>query len=118
MALPGLISDSIGVGQGSGATQVAIDFSRSSSFGNSLAKSAELDVEFNFGGVVAGFAVGGGLSHSTNITQGSSTTYVGTVGSIDAAHFASEQYRVGMFTYLQGDSASGQEFEVINYWVE
>jgi FG-GAP-like repeat len=118
MALPGLVSDAVGVGQGSGSTQVAIDFSRSSSFGNSLAKSAEVEVELNFGGVVGGVAVGGGLSHSTNITHGSSTTYVGTVGSIDAAHFANEQYRFGMFTYLQGDSASGQEFEVINYWVE
>jgi hypothetical protein len=117
-ALPGLKSDTVGVGQGTGATQVAIDFSRSSSFGNSLEKSAELDVEFNFGGVVAGVAVGGGLSHSTKITHGESTTYVGTVGSIDAQHFANEQYRFGMFTYLQGDPRSGQEFEVINYWVE
>jgi hypothetical protein len=117
-ALPGLMSDAVGVGQGSGATQVAIDFSRSTSFGNSLEKSAELDVEFNFGGVVAGVAVGGGVSHSTKITHGQSTTYVGTVGSIDAQHFAAEQYRFGMFTYLQGDPKSGQEFEVINYWVE
>ena len=42
----------------------------------------------------------------------------GAIGSIDAAHFANEKYRFGMFTYLQGDSDSGQEFEVINYWVE
>lgn len=117
-ALPGLMSEVVGVGQGSGSTQVAIDFGRSNSFGNSLTKSAELDVEFNFGGVVAGFAVGGGLSHSTTISRGQSTSYVGTVGSIDAEHFADEQYRFGMFTYLQGDPTSGQEFEVINFWVE
>ncbi|MDH3346000.1 MAG: hypothetical protein OEL75_02330, partial [Kiritimatiellaceae bacterium] len=117
-ALYGLQSDTVGVGQGSGATEVAIDFSHNSSYGNSLAKSAELDVEFTKGIVVTGFAVGGGLSHSTNITRGQSTTYVGTVGSIGAEHFASEQYRFGMFTYLQGDPVSGQEFEVINYWVE
>jgi hypothetical protein len=117
-ALEGLSSDTVGVGQGSGATQVAIDFGRSSSFGSSLEKSAELDVEFNFGGVVAGFAVGGGVSHSTQISRGERTTYVGTVGSIDAANFAAQQYRFGMFTYLQGDPASGQEFEVVNYWVE
>lgn len=117
-ALAGLVSDTVGVGQGGGATQVAIDFGRSSSAGNSLKKSAELDVEFNLGGVVAGFAIGGGLSHSTNITRGQSTSYVGTVGSIDTAHFSGEQYRFGMFTYLQGDPASGQEYEVINYWVE
>jgi hypothetical protein len=117
-ALPGLVSDSIGVGQGSGATQVSIDFSRSSSASTSLAKSAELDVEFTIGFLVAGFQFGGGLSHTTTVSHGSSTSYVGTVGSIDAAHFATEKYRFGMFTYLQGDPVSGQEFEVINYWVE
>ena len=68
--------------------------------------------------VVAGFLVGGGLTHTTTISHGESTTYVGTVGSIDSTHFANEQYRFGMFTYLQADSVSGQEFEVINYWVE
>jgi len=117
-ALPGLVSDAVGVGQGTGSTQVAIDFSRDAGSGSSLAKSAELDVEFNFGGFVAGFAVGGGVSHSTKITHGQQTSYAGTVGSIDSAHFENEQYRFGMFTYLQGDPHSGQEFEVINYWVE
>lgn len=117
-ALTGLMSDLVGVGQGSGATQVALDFSRSSSFGQSLEKSAELDVEVTIGVKVGGVAVGGGLSHSTNISRGQSTSYVGTVGGIDADNFADKQYRFGMFTYLQGDPGSGQEFEVINYWVE
>ena len=44
--------------------------------------------------------------------------YVGTVDSIDAAHFANQQYRSGKFTYLLGDVASGQEFEVIHCWFE
>ncbi len=117
-ALPGLVTDLVGVGQGRGSTEVALDFSRSSSFGQSLEKSAEMDVEVTIGVVVAGATVGGGLSHSTNISRGQSTSYVGTVGGIDAAHFAAHQYRFGMFTYLQGDPSSGQEFEVINYWVE
>jgi hypothetical protein len=117
-ALPGLVSDLVGVGQGSGATEVAIDFSRSSTEGRSLNKSAELEVEVTVGYFVGGVAVGGGLTHSTNITRGESTTYVGTVGGIDADNFADNQYRLGMFTYLQADPESGQEFEVINYWVE
>ena len=117
-ALPGLVTELVGVGQGSGSTEVALDFSRSSSFGNSLAVSAELEVEVTVGAAVFGVAVGGGVSHSTNISRGQSTTYVGTVGSIDAANFPTSQYRFGMFTYLQGDPQSGQEFEVINYWVE
>lgn len=117
-ALEGLVSEVVGVGQGSGATEVAIDFSRSSSFGNAMEFSAELEVELTIGFVVTGFAVGSGLAHSTTITRGENTAYVGTVGSIGAQHFAEKQYRFGMFTYLQGDPATGQEFEVINYWVE
>ena len=87
--------DTVGVGQGSSASEVSIDFSRSSSVGRSLAKSAELDVEFTIGYMVAGFLVGGGLTHTTTISHGESTTYVGTVGSIDSTHFANEQYRFG-----------------------
>ncbi|TXL64772.1 FG-GAP-like repeat-containing protein [Zeimonas arvi] len=117
-ALPGLVTDVVGVGQGRGATEVALDFSRNSSYGNSLAKSAELEVELTVGAAVFGVALGGGVSHSTSVTHGQSTAYVGTVGSIDAANFAARQYRFGMFTYLQADPQSGQEFEVINYWVE
>jgi hypothetical protein len=117
-ALPGLVSDSVGVGQGSGATQVAIDFNRDSSDGRSLGINAELAIEVNISGIVGGYVFGGGSSWSTNITHGTSTAYVGTVGSIDGAHFAAEQYRFGMFTYLQGDPKTGKEFEVINYWVE
>jgi hypothetical protein len=117
-ALPGLVSESVGVGQGSGATQVAIDFSRNSSSGRSMGINAELTVEVSGFGLVGGVVVGGGASWSTNITHGTSTAYVGTVGSIDGVHFAAEQYRFGMFTYLQGDPKSGKEFEVINYWVE
>lgn len=117
-ALQGLMSEAVGVGQGSGSTEVAIDFARSSSYSRSLETSGELEVEFTAGIQVGGFALGGGLSHSTQISHGERTTYVGTVGSIDAAHFAQEGYRFGLFTYLQGDPVSGQEFEVINYWVE
>ena len=36
----------------------------------------------------------------------------------DAAIFESNQYSFGLFTYVQRDIATGQEFEVVNYWVE
>ena len=52
------------------------------------------------------------------MTHGEGSAYEGSVGSIDAANFAAQQYRFGLFTYLQADPASGREFEVVNYWVE
>jgi hypothetical protein len=117
-ALPGLVSDEVGVGQGSGSTGVAIDFSQSSGSGAALALSAELEVEVTAGFLVGGCAIGGGVGWSTNTSRGESTSYAGFVGSIDSENFAGEQYRFGMFTYLQGSPESGAEFEVINYWVE
>lgn len=36
-------------------------------------------------------AVGGGISHSTTISNGAGGGYVGMVGSIDGEHFADEQ---------------------------
>lgn len=117
-ALPGLVSESVGVGQGSGATEVGIELNASNSTGNSLARSWEGEVEFVVYGVLIGFQVGGGTSFSTSITRSSGKSYVGTVGSISDADFADNQYSFGMFTYLQTDPDSGHEFEVINYWVE
>ena len=118
IALEGLVTELVGVGQGGGATEVALDFSRDASDGESLEWSAEVEIEVNISGIFVGAAFGGGVSQSTTISRGESTSYVGTAGGIDAEHFADHQYRFGMFTYLQGDPGSGQEFEVINYWVE
>jgi hypothetical protein len=117
-ALEGLMSETVGVGQGAGATEVAIDFSRSTTDTTALEKSGELDVEMTTGYLVTGFTLERSVNTSTSTSVGSSTSYVGTVGSIDAENFASRQYRFGMFTYLQGHPETGQEFEVINYWVE
>jgi hypothetical protein len=117
-ALPGLVSEAVGVGQGSGSTEVGIELNVSNGTGNSLARSWEGEVEFVVYGVLFGFQVGGGTSFSTSITRSTGKSYVGTVGSISDADFSDNQYSFGMFTYLQSDPGSGQEFEVINYWVE
>jgi hypothetical protein len=45
-----------------------------------------------------------------------SSSYSVTVGDLSAETFADNQYSYGMFTYVQ--PVSGQEFEVINFWVE
>lgn len=118
-ALPGLSSSTLAVGQGGGVTAVEIEFSKSTGNAASVETSAELEVQLTSIGIISGFAVGGGLSYSTNIITGEGTTYTGAVGSISEENFIAAKYRYGMFTYLQSDpDGSGQEFEVINYWVE
>ena len=117
-ALPGLVSESVGVGQGSGSTEVGIELNESNGTGANFARSYEGEVEFVFYGVLLGFQAGGGLNTSTTISRSQGKSYVGTVGSIGDKDFADNQYAFGMFTYLQGDPESGTEFEVINYWVE
>ena len=64
----------------------------------------------------AGFSVGYGVEAALSFTSGSQTTFSGTVGSISAADYAENAYAWGIFTYAQQEA--GQEFEVINYWVE
>jgi len=117
-ALPGLVSESVGVGQGGGATEVGIELNSSNSTGAAISRSWEGELEFVIYGVLVGFQVGGGKNFSTTITRSEGKAYLGTIGSISARDFNDNQYAFGMFTYLQADPDSGQEFEVINYWVE
>jgi hypothetical protein len=105
-----------GVGQGGGDTELEIAVSSEISAGGSLGIEYEKSVEVTGGGAIAGFSVGYGAEAALSITSGSQTTYTGIVGSISSADFAANAYQWGIFTYVQ--DLAGQEFEVINYWVE
>ena len=105
-----------GVGQGGGDTELEIAVSNEISAGGSLGIEYEKSVEVTGGGAIAGFSVGYGAEAALSITSGSQTTYTGIVGSISSADFAANAYQWGIFTYVQ--DLAGQEFEVINYWVE
>jgi hypothetical protein len=105
-----------GVGQGGGDTELEISVSTEISAGGSLGIEYEKTVEATAGVGIAGFSVGYGAEAALSITSGSQTTYTGIVGSIATADFAANAYQWGIFTYVQG--VGGQEFEVINYWVE
>lgn len=104
------------VGQGTGSTGLGIDVSTEVSVGGSLGIEYENSVDVTAGPALAGFSVGGGVEASLQVTSGERTTYAVTVGDLDAAHFAANQYSYGMFTYAQ--ELEGQEFEVVNFWVE
>lgn len=104
------------VGQGTGSTGLELDVSDEVSEGKSLAIDYEISVDVTVGPALAGYTVGSGRESSVQITSGESTTYSVTVGDIDAANFTANQYSYGIFTYVQ--EVEGQEFEVINFWVE
>lgn len=105
-----------GVGQGTGQTNQEIAVSTEVSAGGSLGIEYETTVKATSGVAFAGFSVGYGVEAALSFTSGSQTTFSGTVGSISAADYASNAYSWGIFTYAQQEA--GQEFEVINYWVE
>ena len=60
-----------------------------------------------------------GLGNTLKVTNGDTTSYSGSVGAIPPEKFVPPNpYQWGMFTYVETDAASGQQFEVVNYWVE
>jgi hypothetical protein len=106
------------VGQGAGQTELQLDVGAEWSIGGALETGFEIEAKTTITGVEFGLTVGASIEDSISWTSGHSTTYDGVVGSIDAAHFQQDQYQFGLFTYAQQDPTNGQQFEVINYWVE
>ena len=112
----GLENGPISVGQGGGSSGLEIAVSTEVSLGGSLGIEYEKEVEVTGGGGLAGYTVGYGAEASLTVTSGSQTTYSVEVGDLDGDNFAEHQYSYGIFTYVQ--ELGGQEFEVINIWVE
>lgn len=106
------------VGQGGGFDTLILSVGQSVGSGGSLEIGFELDVRVTVGGVMTGFSVGSATTDTLMVTSGSATEYSGSVGHIDALHWAQSTYAWGLYTYVQHDSATGQAFEVVNYWVQ
>jgi hypothetical protein len=106
------------VGQGSGTRTVEIAIGRELSAGASLGLGYETEVSATGGTILAGYSVGTELSASLRLAYGVATIYGGTVSNINAENFASNAYSFGLFSYVYGDPSSGQQFQVLNYWVE
>jgi hypothetical protein len=106
------------VGQGGGSTEVTLEVGNSISHGGALEVGFEIDVEATVGGLIGGVTIGASAESSWKVTSGTSTTYTGVVGAIDAAHFAEHRYLFGLFSYVRRDPTTGQQFQVLNYWVE
>ena len=113
----GLQVGPVGVGQGGGTTEVTLQVGTAISTGGSLAINYEREMEATGGGVLGGISVGVGAEKTWKVTSGQSTTYTGVVGAISAANFAANRYSYGLFTYVHRDAATGQQYQVLNYWV-
>jgi hypothetical protein len=114
----GLDVGPISVGQGSGETELTLEVGNEISEGGELELGFEVELEVTGGTVLGGVSFGASTSDSFRVTSGESTTYTGVVGAIEAADFSANRYSFGLFTYVYRDQATGQEFEVLDYWVE
>ncbi len=108
-----------------GQTGVSIDVSQEVGASTTLAIGWEKTVKVTAkaGGAesMAGFSVGAEASATLGVSVGTGTSYSGSVGEIDPfdPNFDPDSlYSYGIFAYTQDQHASGQEFQVINYWVE
>lgn len=108
----------VSVGQGGGDTSLEINVATESGLGVAVGVEAEFELEATAGVIVAGFSIGISNETSLQISHGSESTYGGAVANFPSAQFAANSYDWGLFTYVVDDHASGQHFEVINYWVD
>ena len=115
----GLESPLITISAGTGSVETAVSFESAESEGYAMSVGTSLEVETTVGGVMRGYEVGVEQGVSFQYSKGHATEYSGTIGQIDPEIFEpQDSYSVGIFTYVQTDEATGQQFEVINYWVE
>ena len=105
------------VGAGGGSTTLEINVATETGSTTAYGTEYELAVQATAGVVVAGFSVGVDTERSLQIVHGDESSYVGTVSNLPTDTFAANGYDWGLFTYVLDDHESGQEFEVINYWV-
>ena len=107
------------VGQGStGFTELILTVGNEWSTGGALEKGFTIDMENTAGTIVAGVSFGASVTDTVRITSGSSTTYRASVGTLNAANHAANGFSFGLFTYVETDPTTGQEFDVVQYWVE
>lgn len=112
----GLESREVDVGEGGGSVTVGVSVFEETSMGASYSWDASLEIKATSGALVTGASVGYGEGKTISISAGSETSYAGTVANLDAESFAANGYSFGLFSYVF-DDPSGQQFEVLNYWV-
>jgi hypothetical protein len=112
----GIQSREVDVGEGGGSVSVGVSVYEETSMGSSYSWNASVDIKATAGVVVTGMSIGYGEGKTVTLSSGSETNYTGTVGNLDAENFTANPYSFGLFSYVYSDPG-GQQFEVLNYWV-
>ena len=112
----GIQSREVDVGEGGGSVSVGVSVYEEISSGSSYSWNASVDVKATAGVVVTGMSIGYGEGKTITLSSGSETSYTGTVANLDEENFTANPYSFGLFSYVYSDPG-GQQFEVLNYWV-
>lgn len=117
---PGFDVGPASVGNSGGNRSLSINVATESGSGTAYGADFDLSVKGTAGTVVAGFSVGTSADKSLQIIHGEESEYTGTVAEMNLSTeaYGRNRYGWGLFTYLFDDPVSGQEYEVIHYWVE
>ena len=113
----GLYSIATPVGVGSGSIAVTVSRSESVGEGTAYDFSVTAEAEVGAGGVTFGTSAGFHYGWEHTVTNTEATFYEGTVGDIPSASYTpGRAYTFGLFAhpFVLG----GQEFTVVEYWVE
>ena len=103
------------VGQGGGATELALEYTETFGSANELAMGVSFEAEMLAGAAIS-WEVGIEAGRTLSVSHGDSTLFAGSVDSIDEAFYAQNYYGFGLFAHLA--VLGEQEIEVINFWVE
>lgn len=114
---PARTEGAVHVGEGGGSVELGLAIGQETSQAASAGLSVEVQVKGVAVGALAGFSVGVAAEVGFSKSYGEEMSYTGTVGSLDAEHFADHGYSFGLFTY-HTQKSNGDVFEVINYWIE
>jgi hypothetical protein len=114
-AIEGLEVGPISVGEGSGASELGLEYTEEFGNANALELGIEYEIE-TLAGAAATASIGLSAERTLQVSHGDSTLYATSVGSIPAEFYADNQYQFGVFAYIT--AVEGKEFEVVNIWVE
>ena len=108
------------IGNSGGNSTLSINVATEAGIGIGYGVDFDLAVKGTVGTVIAGFSVGFSADKSLQIIHGEESEYTAVVADMNlpTADFGKNRYSWGLFTYPYEDSVSGQQYEVVNYWVE
>lgn len=111
----GLTVGPVRVGQGEGATELALEYTEIEDESTTLALAYSAEFELAFGAKVV-FEVGFEKGRTLTVSHGDTSLFSGSVDSISTEFYSQYEYGFGLFAYVQ--SVGDHEIEVVNFWVD